>query len=232
MPQKQSVREGKRGYETSMATPLYFNYATLTTSGNSWRPWGQALREDGVTKLTALGGKLYSIWSPLFGLASNQIVLMTSWSTSDGVVQNVTETLTTLDGIVSVDNHMVVPTVRPTANTPPSKPGLYVHRWFLLEPGHVDEAVELSNTAWETFEQAFEVEIIGFFRTIEPQTDLAQLMLLNWYPNLAAWEASRNLALAPEARQRFRRRLELSKEMRAIATSLEGTGSYLATRIS
>jgi hypothetical protein len=215
-----------------MAIPLYFNYATLTTSGNSWRPWEQALREDGVAKLVALGGALYGVWSPLFGLASNQLVLMTSWDVPDGVIPNVTEALQAVEGIVRVDNHMIVPTARPTTTTPPRQPGLYVHRWFRLAPHHVDEAVELSDTAWETFEQAFEVEVIGFFRTIEPQTELAELMLLNWYPNLAAWEASRNVALVPEARTRFRRRFALSKEMRAIAMSLEGEGAYLATRIS
>ncbi len=107
-----------------------------------------------------------------------------------------------------------------------------MHRYFRLAPSHVDEAVALSNTAWETFEQTFEAEVIGFFLTLEPQAPLAELMLLNWYPSFAAWEVSRNLALAPEARERFRRRLELSKEMRAIATSLEGAGSYLASRIS
>jgi hypothetical protein len=127
---------------------------------------------------------------------------------------------------------MVVPTVPPTTKTPPSKPGLYVHRRFLLEPSHVEEAVELSDTAWETFEPAFEMEVIGFFRTLERQTELAELMLLNWYPNFAVWESSRNLELTPEARKRFRHRLEWSKEMRAIATSLEGEGAYLATRIS
>ncbi len=40
-----------RGYETSMAGHLYFNYAALTTPGNSWRPWERTLREKGVTKL-------------------------------------------------------------------------------------------------------------------------------------------------------------------------------------
>ncbi len=215
-----------------MAIPLYFNYATLTTSGNSWRRWEQTLREDGVAKLAALGGALYGVWSPLFGLASNQLVLMTRWAALDGVIDSVTEALRAVEGIVHVDNHMVMPTARPTTNTPPRQPGLYVHRWFRLAPCHVDEAVELSDTAWETFEQAFEVEVIGFFRTIEPQTELAELMLLNWYPNLAAWEASRNVALVPEARTRFRRRFALSQHMRAIATSLEGEGAYLATRVS
>ncbi len=215
-----------------MVTQLYFNYATLTTSGNSWRPWEKALHEDGIAKLTELGGELYGVWSPLFGLASNQLVVMTSWKTSDSVVRNVTETLTALDGIVRVDNHLMVPTVRPTTAAPPCQPGLYVHRRFWLEPGHVDESVELSDTAWETFEAAFEMRVIGFFRKTEPEAELAELMLLNWYPNLAAWEASRKLELAPEARRRFRRRLELSKEMCAIATSLEGEGAYLAGRIS
>ncbi|PON11242.1 hypothetical protein C2W62_45860 [Candidatus Entotheonella serta] len=92
-----------------MADQLYFNYATLTTSGNSWRPWLQTLREDGIDKLTALGGELYGMWSPIFGLASNQLILMTSWDSPDGVTQHVTEMLTALDGIVSVAHHMVVP---------------------------------------------------------------------------------------------------------------------------
>jgi hypothetical protein len=215
-----------------MATPLYFNYATLTTSGNSWHPWEQGLRENGVAKLTECGGELYGVWNPLFGLASNQVVVMTSWSVPDGVIQHVTETFMAVEGIVSVADHLVVPTSRPTTNAPPYKPGLYVHRWFLLESRHVDEAVALSATAWETFEHTFEVEIIGFFRTVEPQTELAELMLLTWYPTLAAWEKSRHAELTPEARTRFIRRRELSQVTRAIATSLEGAGSYLATRIS
>jgi hypothetical protein len=215
-----------------MAEQLYFNYATITTSGNSWRSWEQVLRENGIAKLTAGGGQLYGVWSPLFGLASNQVVLMTSWSEQEGVMQQVTGTLMAVEGIVHVDHHMVVPTVRPTTGAFPHKPGLYVHRWFLLDSRHVDEAVALSATAWESFEHTFEVEIIGFFRTVEPQTELAELMLLNWYPNLAAWEKSRHAELAPEARKQFVRRRELSQVTRAIATSLEGEGSYLATRIS
>lgn len=214
-----------------MADQLYFNYATITTSGNSWRQCEKALTEDGVAKLEERGGKRYGIWGPLFGLASNQVVLMTHWPDPEEVRQQVTETLMAVEGIVNVDHHMVVPTVRPTTSEPPRQLGLYVHRWFLLDPRHADEAVALSNAAWETFEQTFEVEIVGFFRTIEPITELAELRLLNWYPNLAAWEKSRHLELTPEARKRFIRRRELSQVIRAIATSLEGENSYLATRI-
>ena len=215
-----------------MATPLYFTYATITTAENSWRHWEQALHAGGIATLQTSGGTLYGLWAPLFGLASNQVVMMTQWAVHDRSVPTVTETLMAVEGIVHVESHLVVPTVRPTTSAPPHKPGLYVHRWFLVAPQHVEEVVELSARAWETFEQTFHVEIIGFFRTLREDTEEAELMLLNWYPNLAAWETSRQVERVPAARQRFLRRQQLTKRTTAIATTLVGQGSYLATRIT
>jgi hypothetical protein len=215
-----------------MATPLHFTYATITTADNSWRHWEQELHAGGMTTLQTYGGTLYGLWAPLFGLASNQVVMMTRWAAPKGVVHTVTETLMAVEGIVHVESHLVVPTVRPTTSAPPHKPGLYVHRWFLVEPRHVEEVVELSATAWETFEQTFHVEIIGLFRTLGEDTALTELLLLTWYPNLAAWETSRQFERVPAARQRFLRRQYLTKRTRAIATTLAGQGAYLATNIS
>jgi hypothetical protein len=215
-----------------MAPPGYFNYATLTTSGNAWRQWAQALDHGGIAPLEARGGTLYGLWAPLFGLASNQVVMMTQWAAPAGVVHTVTETSMAVEGMVHVESHVVVPTVRPTTSAPPQKPGLYVHRWFLVEPQHVEEVVELSATAWDTFEQRFDVEIIGCFRTLREDTEAAELMLLTWYPNLAAWETSRQFDQVPAARQRFLRRQQLTKRTTAIATTLVGQESYLATNIS
>lgn len=208
-----------------------FHYATVTTSGNSWRHWVQALHEGGMAALQACGGTLYGIWAPLFGLASNQVVVMTHWSPSEGIMPTITETLLAVDGSQHVESHLVVPTVRPTTSAPPQKPGLYVHRWFLVASPHVEEVVALSATAYETFEHTFDVEILGLFRRLDEDTALTELLLLTWYPNLAAWETSRHFERVPEARQRFLRRQELSKWTRAIATTLVGQDAYLTTRI-
>ena len=224
MPQERGKRQ-RKSWATAMAPPGYFNYATITTSGNSWRHWAQALQAGGVAKLQERGGALYGVWAPLFGLASNQVVMMTQWSAPEGIVPQVTETFMAVEGIVHVESHLVLPTVRPTTSAPPQKPGLYVHRWFLVESQHVEEVVELSATAWETFEQTFAVDIIGFFRTLGEDTALTELLLLTWYPNLAAWERSRQFEQVPAARQRFLRRQQLTQWTRAIATTFVAPGA-------
>ncbi len=209
---------------------LYFNYATITgepgLSGTGLQvgpglALARSLREEGLPRLEAAGGKFYGLWAAQFGLAANQLVLMTCWDRPEAAPGEIERTLLSLEGVERIDHHMVAPTARPKSAEPPRRPGSYVHRWFDLEPRHVDEVVELSATAWETFESTFEVEVIGFFRTLaEPGADAAQLMLLNWYPSLAAWEASRKFDADPESKRRFMRRAELTTGTRAIATVL------------
>ena len=159
-----------------MAPPRYFNYATITTSSNTWQHWVQALQAGGVAKLEELGGTLYGVWAPLFGLASNQLVVMTQWAAYAGIMPTVSETLMAMAGVVHVESHMVAPTARPTTSDPPQQPGLYVHRWFLVEPQYVAEVVELSATAWHPFEQTFAVEIIELFRKLGEDTTPAKLL--------------------------------------------------------
>ena len=213
-----------------MASGLYFDYATITgrrrASGTHFHAGpahalARSLREDGLPRLEAIGGRFYGLWIAQFGLASNQLVLMTCWDRQQGVPSSVEETLSSLEAVECIDHHMVAPTARPKTAEPPRRPGTYVHRWFDVEPRHVDEIVELSAAAWETFESTFEVEVIGFFLTlVEPSADSTQLMLLNWYPSLAAWEASRNFDADPESKRNFLRRAELTTGTRAIATAL------------
>ncbi len=200
------------------ADPIYFDYATLTTEGRFWGQYAAVLREQLPTKLN--GGQLYGAFAPQFGLASNQLVLMTCWDRREGVERTIEETLSAVEGVIGVAHHLVVPTARPETSEPPRRKGIYVHRWFDVEPRHVDEIVELSSVAWETFEKTFEVEVVGFFRTLDDGADVTQLMLLNWYPSLAAWEASRNFEADPASRTRFARRAELTMGTRAITTQL------------
>ena len=213
-----------------MGSGLYFDYATITGRRGASdthfhagpaHALARSLRQDGLPRLEAIGGRFYGLWSAQFGLASNQLVLMTCWDRQQGVQSAVEETLSSLEAVEGIDHHMVVPTARPKTADPPHRPGTYVHRWFDVEPRHVGEVVELSAAAWETFESTFEVEVIGFFLTlVEPSADSTQLMLLNWYPSLAAWEASRNFDADPESKRNFLRRAGLTTGTRAIATAL------------
>ena len=156
-----------------MTSKLCFSYATLTTAG-AWARHAQRLRRELPSGLGE--GRLYALFAPQFGLASDQLVVMTCWDDPEGVGPRVEKALRAIEGVEKVEQHMVVPTARPRTSEPPIRKGLYVHRWFDLEPRHVDEVVELSAVAWETFERTFEVEVIGFFRTLghgSPRRDAA-----------------------------------------------------------
>jgi hypothetical protein len=197
---------------------LRFVYATLT--GRRWPTLAEAVRRVALPELEAAGGGPYALFAPQFGLGSDQLVLMTSWEHRVNACAIVGRTLSALDEVESVEHHVVEPTARPTTSRPPERAGVYVHRWFDLDPANVEEVVDLSAEAWKTFEATFEVEVIGFFLSTANDGGPTRLMLLNWYPSLAAWEASREFDRDPESRRRFLRRAELTTTTRAITTTL------------
>ena len=60
---------------------LCFSYATLTTAG-PWLRHAQALRSELPSRLGE--GRVYAAFAPQFGLASDQLVVMTSWDDPEG----------------------------------------------------------------------------------------------------------------------------------------------------
>lgn len=200
---------------------LQFEYATLTGDA-SWRGGGgqRVLRDQLHAALDSASARLYAAFAPQFGLASDQFVVISCAAEAGDVLPEAHKALAHIDGVADVSHHGVEATARPTSSEPLRRHGVYVHRFFDLHPERIDEAVELSARAWESFERVFEVEIAGLFRTLSDDPEHAQLMLLNWYPSLAAWEASRDFERDPESRKRFARRAELTERTRAITTLL------------
>jgi quinol monooxygenase YgiN len=93
-------------------------------------------------------------------------------------------------------------TARPRSTTPPGLTGIYALREFLTDARDVDELVALSAEAWPTFEGDNPgVQVLGLFRVVD---EPGRLLLVTRYPDLAAWEGSRN---SPE----FQRRNALTK---------------------
>lgn len=185
-----------------------------------WQHLAVAIRERVLPGVRLAGGDPYALFAPQFGLASNQLVMMTAWPSDIESVPVIVDLLAAIDEVGHVEHHGIAATARPLAATPPERGGVYVHRFFDLDTARVAEVVELSSTAWDTFEDTFDVEVIGFFLTDRAAGEPAELMLLNRYPSLASWEASRHFDLDPESRARFERRAGLTTRTRAITTTL------------
>jgi hypothetical protein len=167
------------------------------------------LANDDVTKqVQDAGHEVFGIFASLFGLASNEIYLVTFGEKSPS--------LSFPDGVELVSTHLFNPTIRPRNHQPRTRAGVYVFRWFSVSPDSVDEIVHLSNDAWPTFEGSFETEIQGLF--IEATGQPSEMLLITWYKDLSVWEASRYPP--PDARENFLRRHQLTLSATPIATVL------------
>lgn len=164
-------------------------------------------------ELEAQGITLYGIFSGLFGLATNEIYVVTYSLQPHSLQKIVTAANLELEA-----SHWFVPTARPTEHAPLTTPGIYVFRWFKVNNADVQEIVELSTTAWQSFEAGFQTQVQGLFAEPESTAIFGQMLLITRYADLSVWEASRHPAA--EARDNFQRRHALTVEAKPIATQL------------
>jgi hypothetical protein len=116
----------------------------------------------------------------------------------------------------------LTPTLRPSNDAVLPPGGIYVHRWFEVDAGAVDEFIELSGQGWQRFEARFDTQIFGLFRTIRSPADIEdgheRLLLITRYGDHGVWEASRDPT--SEAMQIFARRQQLTRRTWAASTLL------------
>jgi len=163
-------------------------------------------------RLIDQGVTLYGTFASLFGLASNEIYLVTS---SEQAPVDLTQVLSGFDVIDRID---LIPTARPTDHSPRTIKGVYVFRWFNVMNKDINEIVELSEKAWVTFEGGFDTEVQCLFAEESPESDQSKMLLITWYRDLAVWQDSRRPP--EEARDNFLRRHQLTLEAKPIATRL------------
>lgn len=162
----------------------------------------------GASNIVAFG-----VFTPLFGLPSNQLYLVTCAEGPHSIAEAVSSA-----GLALVDSIGFVPTVRPVEHTPRTRPGLYVFRWFDVYNRDVDEIASLSRQAWVTFEGDFDTEVQALFAEPDRTGERGKMLLITWYTGFPVWEASRQPS--PEARENFMRRAQLTIEATPIATRL------------
>ena len=165
----------------------------------------QALKTqlNAMTPDTALIG----IFTGLFGLASNECLLLTQQApfAPEPIPQ----------GFEVVRTYHLLATVRPTETQTFDQPGIYVFRFWTLPGKQVDSLIALSQRAWETFEDDFDTEVKALFRQ-QLRKEEESMLLITWYKNLTAWEASRRPD--PGALDYFRQRQALIHSVLPIAT--------------
>ena len=192
---------------------MTFAFSRVRAAGRDFFEAHRALTADDCA---ALGGaKLWGAFLGLFGVGSNEFVLVTS-----GDVESVNDRILSEPNVVESDTLLLEPTVRPTDDSPRTRAGLYVFRFFDVNHADVDEIAALSKTAWETFEgvDAYQAEPQALFCQHDRSEERGKMLLCTWYDGLNSWQTSRNPD--PQARANFQRRGELTHGTIAYATRL------------
>ena len=165
---------------------------------------------DDVSRGEQFPGDLWGAFSGLFGLAQNEVIVVSSSETDDKLDASP----------LAAEAEVWQPTARPLGRQPLTRQGLYVFRRFHVAEQDVDEVVALSKQAWTTFEvsDGYAAQPCGLFKPPADDDGLVRMMLLTWYDGFASWETSRYPA--PQARDNFRRRQQLTRLTYAVATRL------------
>lgn len=194
-----------------------FLFAHLHADGGGWQALHDRVQAAlaGWPEATVVGS-----FMGLFGISNQEIFLVLALPVGgDGLVA----LRARLPADIAIrDGLPMRATVRPADDTPLTRPGLYVFRFFDVAAADVDEVARLSQVAWETWEQDsdYSAEPHGLFRFSDPNAERGRMLLLTWYEDLRSWERSRTPH--PDAVANFRRRAALSRSALPYATRLIG----------
>ncbi len=135
------------------------------------------------------GCQLAGIWLPLIGVSINTVTIATNWMQDPPASTRVAPAS---DAIVNVKTRLFDVLARGQTTCDPARGGIYTHRWFVVRTGDVDQLTQSSVDAWAYSEADTDMRIIGFWRSREPSNDdTATILMIVYYPDLTAWEASR-----------------------------------------
>jgi hypothetical protein len=196
-----------------------FCFTRLKSRDRNWQPLAESVVQSVLAPLAQHGVRRWGIWSGLFGIASNELVLMTSADTGVDHSALLNARIAAAPCTI-VEQHLLRATVRPADREPPTRAGLYVFRFFDVNNADVDEIARLSFEAWSTFEttDAYRAQPQGLFCQND-RTDARGIMLLcTWYDGLESWQTSRSPP--PQAAENFRRRQQLTFGTIAYAANL------------
>lgn len=194
-----------------------FDYVMLTLARGAptRRAFVERVQEAGL----AAAGRRAGLFVPQLGWEASEAALLAE---RGGREESALDALADAPEVNESVRHTLKPTIRPTDDATLAPGGIYVHRWFEVEPTSVSEFIDLSAQAWPGFEGQFDARIFGLFElTSEWQGTRPasrHLLLITRYGSHAVWEASRDPTT--EAMQTFARRAQLTLSTRAASSLL------------
>ena len=184
-----------------------FEYCRFKSAPRALQSAPTSFRERFQARTDASDGKLFGCWRSVvgLGLARDEGIAVTSWS-------NIEQANAAAPGPNS-ERTLLQATVRPTSDVAPTYEGVYVFRWFDVAEADWQDFCDTSNAAWPNMEDVFDVNICGFWKSIETAPPLSKTLLLTRYADLSVWEASRwwnkPVAAADASMNRFKARNEM-----------------------
>lgn len=200
---------------------MKFLHHRIECAPRDWKLVADQLATTADTALGSTGGAVYGIWRSQIGWPRDELNAITVWQ------QDADEIASTLwasdtDGLVNVGHRNMVPTLRPTDATPPTRQGNYAFRFFETPAANWDEFLDLCAAAWPGFEAAYDSQVIGLWELETDKPGIRESLLLTRRPNLAMWERSKLPTGAAEAevRRKLSRRYDLCDATVVFTTTL------------
>ena len=200
---------------------MIYEYRKINVARRAWGRVIQSVHGPVARTASAGGGAIWALGRGLLGAGSDEGTLMSVWPDGEVLAQRGAATFGAIDGVVESSNFArLEPTVRPTEPTPPSDPGLHVHRWFSLDDRDWAEFLDLSQHKIWPYMETFDCTILGLFRNVDLPPPECRVLLVTRYANMTEWDRSRpygsaaptgtSAALFEEARTATLRRGELT----------------------
>lgn len=155
------------------------------------------------------------------GLYQNQVILMLAWRPGKGIPVTIDYIFDSLDGITALTTRVYDVIYQPDYLQQPFEPGFFVHREELYNKSDEKQVITLSMKAWETYQQAFGLQIVGLFREHTNSPDQSKLLRITRYTNYRGWLESRKFDHDRKSKALFiqREKLQLNGQTKTYATN-------------
>jgi hypothetical protein len=168
---------------------------------------------------TAAGtdGQTLGVWIPMIGVSNNTVTVGTLYTGEPPALT--VEPSGPAEDITHARSRVFDTLTRGQMACSAYPPGIFTHRWFVVRPEHVQEMTYSSIEAWKSAEQDTAMRVVGFWRARDLGADgEATILMIVYYPDLAAWDASRFWKPAPKGESQPHRQVwgELFRKRRDI----------------